>query len=50
MTFALAAFFRPFVIAAFILLILIPVRLACEKWIPEGKLKRFLLYRIHNRW
>lgn len=43
MTFAIAMLLRP--IALFILLacILLPIRFAVIKWMPEGKLKRILL-------
>lgn len=45
----LAVIFRP--VAALILLglICLPVRLACQKWLPEGKLKRLLLHPIGSK-
>lgn len=46
MSLFLAAALRPFVYLAVAVLILIPVRLACQRWLPEGKLKRFLLRPI----
>lgn len=40
---AIAAFLRPFVLLLLGVLILYPARNAAEKFIPEGKTKRFLL-------
>lgn len=50
MVYAIVAFLRPFLIFAIIMLILVPIRLGCQKWLPEGRLKRILLYKIHDRW
>ena len=44
--FALAAAIKPFVFFLFIVGILLPVRFCVIKWMPEGKIKRILLFRI----
>ena len=46
MSFALALIVKP--IASLILfgLICLPARLAVQKWVPEGRVKRLLLKRI----
>jgi hypothetical protein len=40
---------RPFVLLLLALLVLAPAVYAVRKWVPEGKLKRFLLYRINDQ-
>lgn len=49
MSFALALIFKP--IAALILfgLICLPARLAVQKWMPDGKVKRFLLLPLKRK-
>lgn len=42
----LAAFLRPFVTLLLLALILYPVRVLLTKKLKDGKLKRFLLFRI----
>lgn len=42
----LAVFLRPFVLLVVTVVILYPIRLVLLKYLPEGKLKRFLLLRI----
>lgn len=46
MTWLLAVILKP--IAGLILfgLVCLPARLAVQKWLPDGKLKRLLLYKI----
>jgi hypothetical protein len=41
---ALAAFLRPFLLLVICFVILYPARKAVEKWMPDGKFKRFLLW------
>ncbi len=47
MSLALAAFLRPLVFLLVAALVLIPVRLAIQRWMPEGRLKRILLLRVN---
>jgi hypothetical protein len=42
----IAILLRPFVVLALCFFILLPVRFAVIKWMPEGRLKRFLLIRV----
>lgn len=42
----LAAIFKPFVLFIFAAAILYPARRAAQKWIPEGRIKRALLFRV----
>jgi len=44
MTFALAAVFRPFVALGLIFLIAAPVKRLAERKLPEGYLRRILLF------
>lgn len=44
--FALALLIKPFVLLIITVLFLIPGRLAVQKWMRDGKLKRLLLRRI----
>lgn len=48
MSWALAVMFRPLV--AFVLLVCfgLPARLAVQRWMKDGKLKRLLLLRINR--
>ena len=41
-----AIYLRPFVLLAVILLVCLPIRLAAQRYLPEGKVKRLLLRRI----
>lgn len=43
----LAAFFYPFFMLALAVLVLLPLRLLAERFIPEGRIKRLLLRRIN---
>lgn len=49
MSTAIAFLLKPFVILAFFVLVLIPVRLAVIRFMPEGRLKRLLLTRVDGR-
>ena len=49
MTFALAMLVRPFVYLAVAFLILIPARLAVERFMRDGKLKRLLLRPVGSK-
>lgn len=40
---ALAAVLKPLVLVVLFVLVLYPARRAVQKWMPEGKVKRFLL-------
>lgn len=42
----IAVFLKPFALLVLAVLVLIPARLACQKWLKDGKLKRLLLWRI----
>ena len=42
MTFAIAAFLRPFAALLVLWLICWPIKKAAQKYLPEGRLKRFL--------
>ena len=44
---ALAAFLRPFVLLVLGVLILAPARIAVERYMKDGKLKRLLLTRVN---
>lgn len=44
---AIAAFLRPFVLIVLALAILTPARIAVERFMPDGKLKRLLLTRVN---
>ena len=44
--FAIAILIKPFVLLIISALFLIPGRLAVERWMKDGKLKRLLLRRI----
>lgn len=46
MTWLLAVVFKPLACALVALLICAPVRWSVQKYIPEGRLKRFLLIRV----
>lgn len=46
MTWALAVALRPLIALVLITLVLVPARMAVQRWAPDGKLKRFLLFRI----
>lgn len=49
MTIAIAAALRPFVYFLVLACILLPIRYAVIKWMPEGKLKRVFLLRVGRR-
>ena len=40
---------KPLGALVFFGLVLLPVRLAVQKWMPEGKLKKLLLRRVDRR-
>ena len=42
----LAVIFKPFVLFVLAVCVLYPARKAAERWIPEGRLKRVLLFRV----
>ena len=42
----IAMILRPFAALVLFGLICLPIRLAVQKWLPEGRLKRILLFRI----
>lgn len=46
MSFAIAAFLRPFALFFILACVLLPIRYAVIKWLPEGKLKKLLLTRV----
>lgn len=46
MSWAIALVIRPFAMLLLAVMVLIPARLAVYRWMPEGKLKRVLLWRI----
>lgn len=50
MSFAIAAFLRPFALFLLLACILLPCRYAVMKWMPEGKWKRILLFRVKRDW
>jgi len=39
-------FLRPFILLLVMLLVLMPIRKAVIRWMPEGKLKRILLMKV----
>ena len=39
---------KPFITFVFFVLMLLPARLAVRRFVKEGRLKRFLLFRIHD--
>lgn len=47
MEFAIAAFLRPFVLLVLALFILAPARIAVERFMKDGKIKRLLLTRVN---
>jgi len=44
----IAILIRPFFLLVFFGLVLLPIRLAIQKWMPDGKLKRFFLIKIKD--
>lgn len=42
----IALLIKPFAALVLFGLILLPIRLAVKRWMPEGKLKRLLLTRV----
>lgn len=42
----IAVFLKPFVLLVLAACVLYPARIAVKRYLPEGKLKRFLLFRI----
>lgn len=46
MSFAIAMLLRPFAALVLFGLVLLPIRLAVMRWLPEGKVKRVLLLRV----
>jgi hypothetical protein len=49
MSTALAILLKPFVVLVFFAVVLIPARLAVQRWWPEGRIKRLLLTRVDGR-
>lgn len=47
-SYQLALVLRPFAALVLLGLICLPVRIAAQRWLPEGRLKRLLLLRISN--
>jgi len=41
-----AVFLKPFALLILAVLVLIPARIAVQKWMKDSKLKRLLLWRI----
>jgi len=39
-------FLRPFILLLVMLLVLVPIRKAVIRWMPEGKMKRLLLMKV----
>ena len=50
MSFAIAAFLRPFALFLLLACVCLPARYAVIKWMPEGRLKRILLFRVKRDW
>ena len=48
MTWMLAAFLKPLATFLFFALICIPTRLAVQRFMPEGRIKRLLLIRVSD--
>ena len=46
MSVAIAMFLRPFILLLVMLLVLVPIRKAVIRWMPEGKMKRLLLMKV----
>lgn len=45
---AIAMLLKPFVALVILGLICLPARLAVMRWIPEGRLKRILLFHVSH--
>jgi len=45
----IAIVLRPFVALIVFGLILLPIRLAVQRWFPEGRVKKLLLYPVKKR-
>lgn len=43
-----AAFLRPFLLLALMIAIVYPLRWLFERYMPEGRIKRFLLRRVNE--
>lgn len=41
-----ATLLKPLLALVFLALVCIPVRLAAQRWLPEGRMKRLLLRRL----
>lgn len=39
-------FLRPFILLLVMVVVLVPIRKAVIRWMPEGKLKRILLMKV----
>ena len=48
MTWLLAVLLRPFVLVVLAVAVLYPARKAVERWWPEGRVKRVLLFRVSD--
>jgi hypothetical protein len=46
MSWLLALIFKPLIFLVVLGLICLPARLAVQRWLPEGKLKRLLLIEV----
>jgi hypothetical protein len=44
----LALALKPLLLLVLAAIILTPARMAVERWLPEGRLKRALLYRVND--
>jgi len=48
MSWSLAIILRPLFLLVVVGLILVPARLAVQRYLPEGRLKRILLFRLSS--
>lgn len=46
MALAIAAFLRPFALFFVLACVLLPIRFALMKWLPNGRVKRLLLLKL----
>lgn len=50
MSYTIAMLLKPFVFFVLLACVLLPCRFAVIKWMPEGKVKRILLFRVKSEW
>jgi len=50
MSFTLAMLLRPLVLFVLLACVLLPIRFAVIKWMPDSKFKRLLLIRVKRDW